>query len=124
MMLDAFSKPCNYDLWLDKGSISNGESNSERNNACDESGTVSNNDTLIDIGGLSGERSHGGGERGNSGGIPVFIGGLRVLGDSGERLDCPHRRGAGGGSHGGEGRSAGNEGHEQDGNSLAVLHFI
>jgi hypothetical protein len=111
-------------LWLDEGSVSNSESNSERNDACDESGTVSNDHALIDIGGLGGEGGHGGGERGDRGCIPVLVGGLRVLGDGGERLNGPHRRGAGGRSHRREGRSAGNDGHEEDGNSLAVLHVV
>mmetsp|Transcript_5568 Transcript_5568/g.12686 ORF Transcript_5568/g.12686 Transcript_5568/m.12686 type:complete len:90 (-) Transcript_5568:228-497(-) len=63
-------------LWLDKGSVSNSKSNSERNNTGNKSSTVSDDDTLIDISGVGGKRSHGSGEGSNGGGIVVLGGGL------------------------------------------------
>mmetsp|Transcript_701 Transcript_701/g.2742 ORF Transcript_701/g.2742 Transcript_701/m.2742 type:complete len:85 (+) Transcript_701:204-458(+) len=74
-------------LWLDKSSVSNGESNSKGNNTGNKSGTVSNHNTLIDISGLGSERSHGSGEGSNGGSVVVLEGGgLALLGEGSQRL--------------------------------------
>ncbi len=54
-------------LKLDKGSVSNGESNGQRNNACNQTSTVSDDDTLIN--GVGSQGGHGGGESSDGGGL-------------------------------------------------------
>ena len=54
-------------LKLDKSSVSNGKSNSQRNNACDQTSPVSDDDTFVD--GIGSEGGHGGGESSNGGGL-------------------------------------------------------
>lgn len=63
-------------LWLHKSSISDSKSNRKGNNARDKSSTVSNHNTLIDISGLCGEGSHGGGKSSNGSGLLVLGRGL------------------------------------------------
>ncbi|EJK56336.1 hypothetical protein THAOC_23802, partial [Thalassiosira oceanica] len=52
---------------LGECSVSDGESDSKRNNASDKSGAVSNNSSIANIGSLGSDRGQSSGEGGNLG---------------------------------------------------------
>ena len=65
--------PFNVCLKLGKGTVSNGETNSKRNNAGNQTGSVSNNGGFIDGFGMCGKRGHGSGECSDGGGLLLVL---------------------------------------------------
>ena len=63
----------NANLELDKSSVTDGETNSQGDNACYKTSSVSNDSALINISSLCGERSDGSGESSNGGGVVVAL---------------------------------------------------
>lgn len=104
-------------LRLDKSSVSNGESNGQRNDASDQSSPVSDDDTLIN--GVGSERGHGGGEGSNGGGLLALELTDRFRGIAHGKSNVLAR-----GVDRGESRSNGRESNQEKGDLLVGLHFV
>jgi len=114
--------PCTnkkINLGLDESSISDGEANSQGDNTCYKSSSVSNNSALVNFGGVCGKRSDGSGE--SSDGSDVFgvldltKGFWKLAGSKGLHSRCL-------GHDGGEGRGASHK--DGDKEKLESLHCV
>ena len=114
--------PFNVCLKLGKGTVSNGETNSKRNNAGNQTGSVSNNGGFIDGFGMCGKRGHGSSKSSNGGGLLLvlhheIVDRLRGLVAHGKRSGGART------ADRGETRNASSGGHQKNKSLLERLHF-
>ena len=115
-----FYAPRTTRLKLGEGSVSDGESDSKRNNASDKSGAVSNNSSIANIGSLGSDRGQSSGEGGNLGN-PLPHDRLLLLGCGGH-LDTSHPGRRVGDR--GEGGCAGNDDRKEDNLKLGHIEVV
>jgi len=110
------------DLWLNKGSVSDGESNSKGNYASNKSSSVSDDGSFVNISSVGSKRGQGSNDGGHGGAVGgevvggLFKGGL-AHGKSGLEGRAGYVGSGGGKSHGGGGKS-------EKGDNLEGLHFV